>query len=355
MGSDHYEKGQPLKILILTKYPMRGPSSRYRFYQFLPALQEAGIEVHIQPFFTDAYLDLLFSGKKPNPVYLASRCFARLAQTLGGKGFDLAWVEGELLPYIPAFLERWLHLPLPKARIYEFDDANWLRYQGKSLFENKFAAILQSAAGIVVGNQFLEDYVQKYNPNTTIIPTVVDWNRYKDCKPQLSGHTIGWIGSQNTAFFLDDIFPALRELSQELPLKLKVVGAEVEAKGVDIECVKWTADTEISHLDSFDVGVMPLEDTPWARGKCGLKLIQYLAAGVPAVASGVGVNTSYIHDSGGGYVAEDTQSWVFNLRKLLTNQDLRRQMGEKGQDWARDTMTIHTQAPRLIEFLKQAG
>jgi len=344
-----------LNILILTKYPTRGPSSRYRFYQFLPHLSERGHRFTVLPFFTDAYLASLFDDGRVGPLYVFQRLLARLGHCLRGKPYDLVWIEGELLPFIPSSMERLFHLALPRRRVYEFDDANWLRYEGKPLLEKKFLRILSSAAGVVVGNDFLADYVRQVNASIAVVPTVVDWARYEPAVHKPNGLTIGWIGSQKTSFFLEDIFPALRELATQYPLKLKVVGARIQADGFPLEEVVWSEDTEVSHIESFDIGVMPLTATPWSRGKCGLKLIQYLAAGIPAVASSVGVNTGYLNDSGGGFLAEDHEDWVHQLRKLLDNETLRKDMGRSGREWVRSEMTITAQAPKLINFLEQCA
>ena len=331
---------------------MSGPSSRYRFYQYLPALKERGFQLTILPFFTHSYLDALFSGRSKGPVYLASRFLNRLGHCLGGKRYDLAWIEGDLWPFLPAFAERLLHIMLPKRRVYEFDDANWLRYEGKPLLVNKFDTILAGAAGIVVGNRFLEAHVRRVNTNTCVVPTVIDERRYANAKPDLKGCTIGWIGSPSTSFFLDDVLPALRELGKKHRLTLRVVGAEVETTGFDIDNVTWSAEQEVSLIASFDVGIMPLTATPWSEGKCGLKLIQYLATGVPAVASPVGVNSDIINQSGGGLLASDQGEWITALDTLLGDEGLRRSMGARGREWVGRHTTISAQAPRLLDFLE---
>jgi len=344
-----------MRVLILTKYPTRGPSSRYRFYQYLPELAAAGVRFTVQPFFTDSYLTTLFAGQSANPLYLATRVVARLARCLGGKRYDLAWIEGELTPFLPALWERGLHLLLPQRRVYEFDDAIWLRYENRAWLKDKFRSILRDAAGVVVGNAFLERYVASINPRTRLIPTTVDWRRYETAAPKLDGHTVGWIGSQNTAFYLEGLAPALRRVAERRPLRLKAVGANIEAPGLDVVCEPWSAETEIEALSGFDIGVMPLADDRWSAGKCGLKLVQYQAAGVPAVASPVGVNRTYLAESGGGYAAENEQEWEAALDKLLANRVLRQEMGRRGREWVKERMTLQAQAPRLIEFLHECA
>ncbi len=344
-----------MKILLLTKYPARGPSSRYRFYQYLPALAEAGHECLVRPLFTDRYLSRLFADKPAGAVYLAKRFTARLAQCVGARSFDLAWIEGELIPFVPAMLERGLHALLPKRRVYEFDDAVWLRYAGKRRLENKFRNLLGDAAGIVAGNRFLADYARSVNPRVCVVPTVVDWRKYEDARPKMSGGVVGWIGSQNTVFYLRELVPALRRVAERRPLEVAVVGARFEAEGLNIREEAWSADREIALLSQFDVGVMPLAVDPWSEGKCGLKLLQYLAAGVPAVASPVGVNADFIRSSGGGLLASDSDQWADALERLLDDASLRRDMGARGRTWARREMTVQAQAPRLIAFLEQCA
>ncbi len=341
-----------MKILILTKYPVRGPSSRYRFFQYLPELNARGHSVTVLPFFTDTYLDVLFHNRRVNPLYFFNRALARLAHCLRGSRHDLAWIEGELVPFLPAWPEKLFHVLLPRKRIYEFDDANWLRYRGKPLLEDKFGSILAGAGGVVVGNPFLQDYVKAFNGNTLVVPTVVDWSKYASVVPIGEGSTIGWIGTRNTCPFLEEVRPALKELSATHQFKLKVVGASVASDGYPVEEVPWSEDSEAEQIATFDIGIMPLTKTPWSEGKCGLKLIQYLAAGVPAVATSVGVNTQYISESRAGYLAEDQETWVFALRKLLDHADLRREMGQNGRDWVRSQMTVQAQASRLVSFLE---
>ncbi|CAM2066855.1 Glycosyltransferase family 4 protein [Sulfidibacter corallicola] len=342
-----------MNILILTRYPTKGPSSRYRFLQYLPQLTAAGHHFEIRPFFTTHYLETIYSGKRPNPLYVMGRYLARLGACLRARRFDLVWMEGELLPLIPAPFERALHALLPPRRIYDFDDAVWLRYKGKPFLERKFLSVLRGAAGIVCGNPWLENYCRQVNERIIQIPTVVDWPKYAAAEAPLEGCTIGWIGSPSTLFFLENLYPALRRLAAEMPLRLHIVGAESSDPELDITCSSWSEAAEVSFIERFDIGVMPLDPTPWAEGKCGLKLIQYMAAGVPAVASPVGVNTQLIEGSGGGYLAGDEEAWVTHLGTLLSDGVRRRQCGLAGRAYAQEHLTVQAQGPKLISFLEE--
>lgn len=341
-----------MKLCLLTKYSVNGPSSRYRFLQYLPELHDAGFRVSVYPFFDDTYLRRLFAHRRANPFYVVWRILNRIGLCLAARRFDIVWIEGELLPFFPAWLERLLHPFLPRCRFYDFDDAIWLRYQDRSLLRGKFLKTLKTAAGITAGNRFLaEDLAETHRP-TLILPTVVRWERYAACQAPLCGSTIGWIGTPQTVFFLERLLPALTELTKTHTFTLHVIGATVASDTVAIECRAWSQTEETALLSQIDIGVMPLDDDAWSRGKCGLKLIQYLAAGVPAVASPVGVNTQIIRDSGGGFLARDTQQWVAHLGHLLDDAQQRKAMGARARHWVREHMTVDRQVPNLIAFLR---
>ncbi len=342
-----------MKLLILTRYPTKGPSSRYRFLQYLADFERAGFQFEVQPFFSDLYLDQMWGGRAISKLHVLGRYCRRLLTCLRAKRFDAVWLEGEMLPLLPALVERGLYHLLPRARFYDFDDAVWLRYRNKPLLAEKYHALLRDARGVVVGNPWLERYVHEVNPNTLLVPTVVDWNKYADAQAPLSGHTIGWIGSPNTLFFMENLYPGLADLRRRQNFDIHIVGAESHHEALDIRCSPWREEDEVGFIERFDVGVMPLERTEWAEGKCGLKMIQYMAAGVPAIASPVGVNQQYVTESGGGLLAENDAEWQKQLDKLLADQDLRREMGHAGRVYVQQNLTVAVQAPRLIDFFKQ--
>lgn len=340
-----------MKLLVLTKYAPRGPSSRYRFLQFLPGLKAAGIETKVAPLFDDFYLDCLFSDRSTGKAYLVKRVLARLTQLLTARRFDLVWIEGELIPFLPGRLETLLHGLMP-PRVYDFDDAVWLRYSGKPRLEQKFAAILSSARGITAGNAFLAGYCGEFCEQVHQIPTVIDWPRYADVKPPLEGKVIGWMGSPSTIHYLEALASVFQQLAQRHQIKLHVVGAQLEIPGVQVISIPWRYESEVAEIARFDVGVMPLDATPWSEGKCGLKMIQYLAAGVPAIASPVGVNTRIISESGAGFTAANAQAWQTHLETLLTSHVTRRTLGEKGRIWAQQCASVAAVTPGLVRFLQ---
>lgn len=341
-----------MKVLVLTKYPEKGPSSRYRFHQYFPGLRRCGATLKIRPFFSQHYLDKLFSKETVGVPYLVWRCLIRTLVCLTNLRADVVWVEGELLPFFPAWLERILHKTLPKRRVYDFDDAVWFRYRHRPKLADKYLAILKDADHVIAGNDYLADYVGQATSRITVLPTVIDGERYKQIEATLEGKVIGWIGSPTTVFFLESLRPVFQTLAQRQDFELHVVGANLDWQGIKVVNWPWSESTELERISAFDVGIMPLDGSEWAKGKCGLKLIQYMAAGVPAIASPVGVNPWLIQQSGGGLLAEGEDQWLTSLSKLLEEESLRRDLGAKGRAWTLRHLTVESRTGTLAGVLK---
>lgn len=351
MGRGLSQKGLLLKLLILTKYTATGPSSRYRFLQYLAPLTRQGHVVTVRPLFTEVYLKRRFSQRAPNPLYLLWRFVLRFLHCLDGRRFDAVWIEGELWPFVPGWVERAVCLLLPPRRFHDFDDAIWLRYAAKPL-RQKFRPLLSSATGLTVGNANLAGELKPIQPRICQVPTSLSWEKYQHASPRLQGSRLVWIGSPSTLFFLEDLLPVLRKLRERHAFTLRIIGAQPSWKELDLECMAWSEAEEVHLLEACQVGIMPLRDDAWSRGKCGLKLLQYLATGLPAVASPVGVNRAILDASGGGLAAENAEQWIEALGRLLSSEILRKTCGERGREWVRRHMTVEAQAPRLLRFLE---
>lgn len=306
----------------------------------------------VRPFFSQHYLDKLFAGKSVNALYLAWRCLIRMFVCLTNWRRDVVWIEGELLPFFPAWIERHLHRFLPKRRIYDFDDAVWFRYQDRMRLAGKYLSILSDAEKVTAGNDYLAEYVQRAAAKTVLLPTVVEGDRYMKVQANLEGKVIGWIGSPTTVFFLENLRPVFQKLAINHDFELHVVGADLAWPEIKVVNWAWSEATELDRIGHFDIGIMPLDQSEWAKGKCGLKLIQYMAAGVPALASPVGVNTRLIQNSGGGLLVSNETQWLNGLAKLLDEKDLRRSLGRKGRAWTLRYLTVAAQAPTLIGVLE---
>ncbi|MCW5198439.1 glycosyltransferase family 4 protein, partial [Desulfobulbus sp. F3] len=216
----------------------------------------------------------------------------------------------------------------------------------------KFDTLMAGAAAVTAGSRILAEYAQKRNSNTFLLPTVVDTNHHKPVPRSKNGiFTIGWIGSPTTAPYLSQLVGPVSQLGKETPLKLVVVGGRAPSiSGVTVEEMSWSEESEVALINSFDVGIMPLPNNEWARGKCAFKLIQYMACGVPVAASRVGANIDVV-SSDCGILADNELEWANALRFLRDRPEDRLKMGQAGRIRAEQHYSLSCNLPVLIDIL----
>lgn len=351
-----------MRVLLLSKYGRLGASSRVRSYLYLPYLESCGIDVTIAPLLGDEYVKDLYAGRRMRWAKIVFSYLRRITLLLTSRRYDLVWIEKELLPWIPA----WVELPLVRLGvpyIVDYDDAVFHRYDlssnpfVRSLLGKKIDALMRWATIVIVGNDYLAERARKAGaPRVEYLPTVVDLNRYPlSPYPQHSEFTVGWIGSPGTAKYLEIVAPALKTLARQGNLRVVLVGSgPVRLEGVPIEVRPWSEETEVRDIQDIDVGIMPLPDAPWERGKCGYKLIQYMAVGRAVVASPVGVNTKIVEHGVNGFWASTTEEWVRALSILRDRRELRVRMGLAGRQKVEAEYSLHIAAPRLAALLRSA-
>lgn len=357
----------PIRLLILSRYDERGASSRLRTLQYVPFLQEQGFEVTHQSLFSSAYLRSIYQSnnwlmtRSRNGGRVAMAMARRLAAVLRARQYEVIWVEKELFPYLPSWFESLL-CRSNTPYIVDYDDAIFHRYDISSrpimnrILGNKLDPLLNGCFAVTAGNTYLADYCVKHGAKRIeIIPTVIDIDRYLySIDPDVNEFRIGWIGSPSTAHYLDLIVNPLRSLSNERPIRLVTVGApRTEISGVPLEQHNWSLENEASLISSCHVGVMPLSDTPWERGKCGYKLIQYMACGRPVIASPIGTNIDIVHKSVGFLAANDTE-WLDALRKLAVDPSLRSKMGTAARQLVESKYTKQIMSFRIQKIFLDA-
>ena len=346
-----------MKVLLLTRYGRLGVTSRIRFLQYLPYLKEHGIDVHVAPFLGDDYVESLYKGLRNWKSVAAAYC-RRFRQLLTAKSYDLLWIEKELLPWTPAIPEL-----LAQRYVVDYDDAVFHNYDlnpnpiVRLLLANKIKTVMSRAVTVVVGNEYLAEYA-KWAGAVDIqrVPTVIDLNRYP-LLPHSSNDvfTIGWIGTPWTARYLPAIAPALKRLCADGRARLLLIGSgEIRLPDVPIEVRPWSESTEVEDIHRIDAGIMPLPDEPFERGKCGYKLLQYMACARPAIASPVGANQQIIDDGVTGFLASTDSEWVRALESLKEGHALRLAMGKAARLRIEQTYSLQTQAPRVLEILLNA-
>ncbi|MCK4667740.1 glycosyltransferase family 4 protein [Candidatus Dependentiae bacterium] len=343
------------KILFLTKYNRLGANSRYRSYQYIPYLKKEGIIIDTTPLFDEIYVKNIYSTKKHFLQDILRCYFKRLIILFSVKKYDLLLIEAELFPYIPGLFE-WLlkvfHIPY----LLDYDDAIFHHYDTspmrKIILGSKIKNIAKKANAIVTGSPYLTAYMEKYNNNVFEIPTVIDLKKYPEKKSPLpEKFTIGWIGSPYTEDYMMEIYPVLKQFGKNHDYKLVLIGANESMrkrlKGINTEIWKWTEEDEVKDIREFNVGIMPLPDTKWTRGKCGLKLIQYMGCFLPVIATPVGINNEIIENKINGYLADTQTEWLDALNELYENKDLQIKMGTEGRKLVEEKYEIGNGASLL--------
>ena len=352
-----------MKVLALTRYGRTGASSRVRSYQYLPALEAVGLQVEIAPLFSDGYVRGLQAGRRSAVEVV--RAYARRTLDLQRAGsFDLVWIEKEALPWLPAGLERIL-LAGAAPFVLDYDDAVFHAYDQhrrpwvRQLLSGKHPALMRRAALVVAGNDYLAGFARAAGARRVeMVPTVIDLQRYPEPdfarNPSDALPCVGWIGQRVTASFLAPLAPTFQRLADEGSARFTAVGIDAASLGLPMASIPWTEDTEVASICGFDIGIMPLVDEPFERGKCGYKLIQYMACGLPVVASPVGVNRQIVEHGVNGFLAETPTQWKEALQTLAADAGLRQRMGQAGRRKVEQQFCIQVTGPRLAALLKGA-
>ncbi len=347
-----------MKILLLSRYGRLGASSRVRLFQYLPFLESKGWKINVSALFSDSYLQALYSDQ-PRGMQVVTGYWKRFKVLIQAKKYDLIWIEKESFPFMPV-LSEYLLFKAGTPYVVDYDDALFHRYDQhhnrlvRLFCGHKIDAVMKHAALVIAGNEYLADRARMAGAQRVeIIPTVVDLKRYTVTSSTSNEPLIiGWIGSPTTSNYLLTIAPIIKSLVKHFNVRFVAVGASEDIlKGLPIDVQSWSESGEVQLIQKFDIGIMPLIDSPWERGKCGYKLIQYMACGLPVVASPIGVNKQIIEHGVNGFLAHDLNEWEQMLSRLLSDHSLRQHMGVKGRTQVESWYSMDVQAPRLEELM----
>jgi glycosyltransferase involved in cell wall biosynthesis len=372
LGRDTVNPLRAIKVLALTRYGRMGASSRVRMLQYLPWLQQAGLDVTVQSLLSDALLTDRYRQGGYGLGALLAAYYHRVRILMQRRKFDVLWVEKEALPWMPLWLERGLFQGIPY--VLDYDDAVFHQYDMqpnpwlRRLYGRRLDGLMAGASLVVGGNNYLAQRARDAGaPCVEQVPTVVDISRYEPKLIAPGDHIVAsdgsgevprivWIGSPATVHYLELLREPLQNLATTARFKLRVIGGgRIDLPGVDVESVAWSEATEAQSIRACDVGVMPLLDSPWERGKCGYKLIQYMASGLPVVASHVGVNPEIVMHGKSGFLASTPSEWGAGLDRLLNDASLRVQMGQVGRQQVERAYCIQHTGPRMAELLRAAA
>lgn len=331
-----------MRILFIVPYPPgKAPSQRFRFEQYLDILKQAGYSYRIAPFLSDSTWAILY---KPGKAFakalgIIAGFLHRILLLITVPAYDYIFIHREASPIGPPMFEWIIIKVLGKKVVYDFDDAIWIPNTSEAnkivagiKWHQKVESICRWAYKISCGNTYLRDYAQQFNASALVNPTTIDTlhlhNRVRD------QHTperlvIGWTGTHSTLKYLEQIVPVIAELEAHYDFEFRVISNQPPLLPLkSLRYQPWCKETEIVDLASLHIGIMPLEDDPWAKGKCAFKALQYMALGIPAIVSPVGMNTEVVKPGVNGYVCTTLEEWRSAIESLLLNPDLRVQLGK---------------------------
>ncbi len=355
-----------IKVLVLTRGDTFAGPSRFRFFQFLPYLKSQGFDLTVQAMLPNEYFRTWIRTKE-RPFRFVPGAYVRRFKALRRvRDYDVVWLEKEALPWLPYWVESAAGL---RAKPYavDFDDAYFHAYDGHAsrfslvplLLRDKIAEVMSHSAIVMAGNDYLADHARRAGASRIEwVPSVVDLTRYPPREePRNPKFTIGWSGAPFNSRQIVMIGPALAELCAGGDACVRIMGGYPVALpgNIPVEYGQYAESGEIEPVQRFDVGIMPLQDGPWERGKCGLKLIHYMACGLPTVASPVGVNRQIVEHGVTGFLAESNDEWARALRTLRDSPELRARMGQAGRKKVERLYSLQVHAPRIARMLLEAA
>lgn len=349
-----------MKVIYLTKYSINGASSRLRSFQYFPLLEKEDIEITVRPFFDEAYLVNLYAGKKTSLLQLMRFYCSRFLTLFTLFKYDKVVIEKELFPYFFSWFEKILAV-LNVKYIVDYDDAIFHNYDLNPnkliafFLKNKIYNVMKYSHCVVAGNDYLAQKAKESGAKKIVLlPTAIDINKYK-VKEESNNDTvvIGWIGTPSTFKYIKKFEPVFLKLKKMYDVELHIVGVKDDSQCCkEIKFFDWSEESEVDLISKFDIGVMPLENTPWELGKCSYKLIQYMGCGIPVVASSIGMNKVVVQDERNGFLVNDDDQWIQKLCELIINKELRLVQGNIGRSIVTEKFSLQNNMSVLISLLK---
>lgn len=342
------------RILFIAQHrPDRSPSQRFRFEQYLDSITNAGYEYDYSYLINEEDDRAFYSvGNVQKKAAIVARSFKkRQADLKRADDYDIIFVQREAFMTGTTFFER--KFAKSKAKlVFDFDDSIWLQNVSDAnkrlnFLKNpqKTSRIISLADHVIAGNDYLADYARQFNPNVSIIPTTIDTDAYRPLDQKFSRDevVIGWSGSITTIQHFNHAIPVLLRVKEKYGdhIRIHVIGdPNYKNDELGVQGIAWNSATEIADLMQMDIGIMPLPDDEWAKGKCGLKGLQYMALGIPTMMSPVGVNGVIIQDGENGFLAATEDEWFEKLCRLIDDANLRKSVGDAGMKTVEEKYSV---------------
>lgn len=338
------------------------PGQRFRLEQWARYLEKDGFHFTFLPFEDEALHQVIYQpGQYARKAQLMIQAFVRRLEVLTKtQKFDLVFIYREAAAIGPAFIERVIAkqgLPI----IYDFDDPIWMSYRSPTngflsrlKWPSKTAKICQLATTALVGNSLLANYANQYTDRVLVVPSTIDMKDYPPKGDRQDGTTVtlAWTGSHSTLPFLEEIKIPLQQLASQDSFKLLVISHtdSYQMEGVPTIAKRWNAATEAIDLHDADIGLAPFPNTGWTPWRCHGKILQYMAVGIPTIASPIGIIPDYIQDGVNGFLAETDEAWVEKLSVLIKNPELRQKMGQAARETIQRYYSAEVWVPKIKEI-----
>lgn len=360
----------PVRVVALATFPVEAAATRFRIAQFIEPLASANIAVTLLPFLTAADFEGLYDRKRAplTALRLFLAFFRRLTQLPRILTAEVLFVQREAMLFGPPLIE-WLATSVARIpMVLDLDDATWIpmvspvygRMATMLKWPSKAEWLIRRACIVICGNDTIAEHVLAAGRRTVVMPTIVDSRLFEPRKTtgENDRPIVGWIGSHGTWSYLAAILPALERVAESTPFRLRIIGSgqtKLSLRGIEVELLPWRMETEVADVQSFDIGLYPLPDDTWASAKSGLKAIQYLACGVPYVASPVGV-VRQIGKAGVTHLhAISSEEWGMMLERLLRDREARGAMGVAGRRYMIEHYATADFAAKIAEVLHEAS
>lgn len=355
-----------MKVFFIVPYPTSGASNRFRVEQFFPYLKQEGIGYRLRPFLSEGCFRILYErGFYARKIfYFIIASINRLLDIFRIISYDVIFIHRESYPIGPAVFE-WIIYLMGKPIIFDFDDAIYLpnvsdtnTFIGHFKCPSKINYIIKISSRVIAGNNYLRDYALVLNKNVSVIPTCVDTDVYSPLpKSKAEMLTIGWIGSPTTVKFLNPLRRVFERILEKYSnVNIVAVGADFKLNNSErVISKKWSLDKEVDDLQNFDIGIMPMPENEWTKGKCGFKAILYMSVGIPCVSSGVGVNKELISEGENGFLASGPDEWLSVLCRLLDDESLRRKTGQAARKTIVDEFSLRANFKTFVNIIKGAA
>lgn len=351
------------KILMVVQYPENvSPGQRFRFELYKDLLRDNGFTVITQGFLDKEGYAIIYKYGYVLPKLLSTikGFFKRIILTFQLADVDYIFLQREVTPVGPPVFE-WIYTRVLKKKvIYDFDDAIWIpsfskmnRFAANFRDTNKVSKICKWSFKVSCGNEYLCNYARRYNSNVFYNPTCVDTDTHHNMPANHDADriTIGWTGSFSTVKYLDLVQPVLKKLQEKYDFDIKIICNQPPSLDLaHVKYIEWTESNEVTELATCQIGLMPLTDDELSKGKCGFKLIQYLALEIPAVSSPVGVNTDIIEQDVNGFLAKTDNEWYNAIEKLILDKSLRKRMGRAGREKVEKNYSLRSNAANFLSL-----